>query len=128
MFPEKFWKNINGIHIDFIPHKRQRLGLAQDYFVRKKILHIRISKTPSTDLFDLILSAFHELVEAVLLAGRMRLGTVDKWDLAHKDDIDPAGLPGCPYIREHRAALFVETILSHYLLHIDDYDDYGYFK
>lgn len=73
---------------------------------------------PETFLF-----ALHELVEAVLCkAHGVSQIVVDRFDEAiaagtidHDPDAEPGDHPACPYRREHRAAMFIEHMMAHYL-------------
>jgi hypothetical protein len=105
------------IIIETIPHKRQRYETCGDWYFRKGVLHIKVSKM--SDWRREMLVAVHELVEVLLCKDRgITTAEVDAFDKAFEkarapgNEDEPGDDPKAPYRKEHFFATNIERLLS----------------
>ena len=105
------------IIIETIPHKKQRYPTVGDWYTRKGVLHIRVSKMK--DWRHELLVALHELVEVNLCKQRgISEKIVDAFDIAFEkarkpgNDDEPGDDPKAPYRKEHFFATNIEALMS----------------
>ena len=105
------------IIIETIPHKRQRYETCGDWYFRKGVLHIKVSKM--SDWRREMLVAVHELVEVLLCKDRgITTAEVDAFDKAFEkarapgNEDEPGDDPKAPYRKEHFFATNIEALMS----------------
>lgn len=105
------------IIIETIPHKRQRYETCGDWYFRKGVLHIKVSKM--SDWRREMLVAVHELVEVLLCKDRgITTAEVDAFDKAFEkarapgNEDEPGDDPKALYRKEHFFATNIERLLS----------------
>ena len=105
------------IIIETIPHKKQRYPTVGDWYFKKGVLHIRVSKMSSWK--NEMLVAVHELVEVLLCKDRgITTAQVDAFDKAFEkkrkpgNEDEPGDDPKAPYRKEHFFATNIERLMA----------------
>ena len=102
------------IIIETIAHKRQRYPTVGDWFYKRGVLHIRVSKLCCCRREALI--AVHELVEALLCRGanisERSVTAFDKKLLKAGGTMEPGDHVLAPYQRQHCIATGIERLLA----------------
>jgi len=94
--------------VNSIPHRLQRYDTVGDWYDHSGVLHFCVSNmTPDMEMETL----FHEMFEWYLCQKEgITAAMVDKWDFSHPDSDDPGSLPGCPYKKQHKAAMKISKL------------------
>jgi hypothetical protein len=96
------------IHIETIPHERQRYSTCGDYFDDHGI-QIRVSEMSMASMIAVIV---HELIEALLcMYRRIPFDEIDQWDMRFKGEGEPGDDPFAPYYDEHEFATLIERLM-----------------
>lgn len=108
---------MNKIVIETIPHKKQRYETVGDWYWKKGVLHIKVSRM--SDWRREFLVAFHELAEVMLCKNRgVSQKSVDEFDIAFEkqrrpgNTDEPGDEPNAPYRPEHCFATGVERLMA----------------
>jgi hypothetical protein len=96
-------KHLPLMIMNCVPHRLQRYDSCGDWYDLNGVTHFTISQMDIDKEMETLL---HELLEWHLCqkAG-ITAAMVDKWDFAHPDSDDPGSLKGCPYKKQHEAAM-----------------------
>ena len=111
------------IVIKTIPHKKQRYPTVGDYWVDKRgTFQIRVSRFGKRGWKYELLIAVHELIEQVLCLDRgIKEKAITAFDIQFEEESrqgckhqteEPGDDPRAPYIKEHKFATLVESILA----------------
>lgn len=104
---------IKKIHVEFIPHHKQRYKTSGDFFFDTRnphLLHVRVSRHKNPLVQWLIL--IHEIVEMFLVLKRnIPFEEIDRFDMSSEEE-DPGSQADAPYHAEHMVALEVEHRLA----------------
>ena len=105
------------IVIETIPHKNHRYPTVGDWYWKKGVLHIKVSKMSNWKYEVLV--AVHELVEVMLCKDRgITTAEVDAFDIAFEkarkpgNEDEPGDSPKAPYRKEHFFATNLEALFS----------------
>lgn len=107
------------IIIDVVPHKKQRYNTCGDYYKKKGVVNIRVSKMVANHEF---LVAVHEFIEWYLTEQKgVSIEDIDAFDINYEeerqegDHSEPGNDPNAPYYAEHQLATQIEKQLADYL-------------
>jgi hypothetical protein len=115
-------EHLPKIIVECISHQMQRYDTTGDWRKRKKHLHISISRMDFDKEMETLLHELFEWGECQKVGITTKM--VDDWDFSHSESEDPGSLPGCPYGKQHKAAMKISklavTLMGH---NWNDYSD-----
>ena len=110
-------RHLPEIHIETIPHSKQRYDTAGDYYQEVDKWVFKISKEEDPD--EEFLTLIHELVEWYLCTRKgIREEDITEFDIEYlkkNPDGDPGRSRKAPYHREHMRACKVERLIKSFL-------------
>jgi hypothetical protein len=106
--------------VNCVPHRLQRYDTTGDWNDSSGVLHFTISQMDVDKEIETLLHEifeWHECQKAGITAKM-----VDDWDFAHPEEPDPGSLKGCPYRKQHMAAMKVSRLVTKLMGY--DWNDY----
>ena len=97
-----------NIHVEIIPHDRQRYSTSGDWFFDEwGDLQIKVDDVGHWKSETMV--AIHEIIEALLCKDRgIKETDVTKFDTDHPELEDPGLSVEAPYYEEHKIATYIE--------------------
>lgn len=102
------FKHLPLMIVNCIPHRLQRYDTMGDWYDSSGTIHFFASQMePDMEMETLL----HEMFEWYLCQKEgITAKMVDDWDFSHPDAEDPGSLRGCPYRKQHMAAMKVSKL------------------